>query len=128
MPKDKHPLARLQQINDIFQTRGSAQSVVKAEALAEELGISLRQLRTDMDALREKGAPLEYDPVLKGWRYAPGQYFTILDSIPLTGEDLTCLRIAVETLAKVNHLKDFAHLPEVFGKIHRADPAALFGR
>lgn len=127
MPKDKHPLARLQQINDIFQTRGSAQSVVKAEALAEELGISLRQLRTDMDALREKGAPLEYDPVLKGWRYAPGQYFTILDSIPLTGEDLTSLRIAVETLAKVNHLKDFAHLPEVFGKIHRAAKKWLSG-
>ncbi|MBV6440407.1 MAG: hypothetical protein EPGJADBJ_02076 [Saprospiraceae bacterium] len=120
MPKHKHPLARLQRINDIFQTRSSAQSVVKAEALAEELGISLRQLRTDMEVLRDKGAPLEYDPVLKGWRYTPGQYFTILDNLPLTGEDLACLRIAVETLAKVNHLKNFEQLPAVFGKIHRA--------
>ena len=127
MPKDKHPLARLQQINDIFLTRTSPRAVVKAEALAEELGISLRQLRTDMDVLREKGAPLEYDPVLKGWRYTPGQYFTILDNIPLTGEDLACLRIAVETLAKVNHLKAFASLPEVFGKIHRAAKKWLGG-
>lgn len=120
MPKDKNPLARLQHLNDIFQTRSSAQSVVKAEALAKELDISLRQLRTDMDTLREKGAPLEYDPVLKGWRYQQGQYFTIIDNIPLTGQDLTCLRIAVETLAKVNHLKDFQQLPEIFAKIHRA--------
>lgn len=127
MPKDKQPLARLQRINDIFQTRSSTNAVVKAEALAEELGISLRQLRTDMEVLREKGAPLEYDAVLKGWRYTHGQYFTILDNIPLTGEDLASLRIAVETLAKVNHLKDFSHLPEVFAKIHRAAKKWLGG-
>lgn len=120
MPKSSTPLARLQQINNIFQTRSSAQAVIKAEALAEELGISLRQLRTDMEALRAKGAPLEYDAVLRGWRYTPGEYFTIVDNIPLTGEDLACLRIAVETLAKVNQLKGFEQLPEVFGKIYRA--------
>lgn len=127
MPKNKQPLARLQQINEIFQTRSSARAVVKAEALAEELGISLRQLRTDMEALRDKGAPLEYDAVLKGWRYTPGQYFAILDNIPLTGEDLASLRIAVETLAKVNHLKSFQNLPEVFAKIHRAAKRWLGG-
>lgn len=120
MPRSKQPFARLQRISDILQTRSSARTVVKAEALAEEVGISLRQLRTDMEILRRKGAPLEYDAVLKGWRYREGAYFTILDNIPLTGEDLACLRIAVETLAKVNHLKDFERLPEVFGKIHRA--------
>lgn len=127
MPRSKHPFARLQRISDIFQTRSSAQSVIKAEALADELGISLRQLRTDMESLREKGAPLEYDPVLRGWRYTPGAYFTIVDNIPLTGEDLTCLRIAVETLAKVNHLKGFEQLPEIFGKIHRAAKKWLGG-
>ncbi len=119
MPKST-PLARLQHINNIFHARTSARAVVKAEALAEELGISLRQLRTDMDVLKEKGAPLEYDAVLKGWRYRPGEYFTMVDNIPLTGEDLACLRIAVETLAKVNHLQGFEQLPAVFGKIHRA--------
>lgn len=128
MPKEKHPLARLQQINNIFQTRSSARAVVKAEALAEELGISLRQLRTDMEVLREKGAPLEYDAVLRGWRYRPGEYFTILDNIPLTGEDLACLRIAVETLAKVNRLRGFEQLPEIFGKIHRAAKKWLGGQ
>jgi predicted DNA-binding transcriptional regulator YafY len=120
MPRSKDPFARLQRISDIFQTRSSAQAVIKAGALAEELNISLRQLRSDMDALREKGAPLEYDPVLKGWRFTPGEYFTIMDHIPLTGEDLAGLRIAVETLAKVNSLKGFEHLPTIFGKIHRA--------
>ena len=127
MPKNKHPLARLQQINDILQTRSSAKSVVKAKPLAEEIGISLRQLRTDMEALRGKGAPLEYDAVLKGWRYKPGSYFTILDNLPLTGEELASLRIAVETLAKVNHLRGFEHLPEIFGKIHRAAKKWLGG-
>lgn len=127
MPRSKHPFARLQRISDILQTRSSARAVVKAEALAEELDISLRQLRTDMEVLRQKGAPLEYDPVLKGWRYRPGEYFTILDNIPLTGEDLACLRIAVETLAKVNHLRGFEQLPEIFGKIHRAAKKWLGG-
>jgi len=58
--------------------------------------------------------------VLKGWRYRPGNFFTIVDNIPLTGEDLAALRIAVETLAKVNHLKGYEQLPAVFAKIHRA--------
>ena len=120
MPKHKHPFARLQQLNEIFQSRTSARAVVKAEALADELGISLRQLRTDMDVLKDRGAPLEYDAVLKGWRYRPGNFFTIIDNIPLTGEDLAALRIAVETLAKVNHLKGYEQLPAVFAKIHRA--------
>lgn len=120
MPRSKNPLARLQRISDIFQSRSSAQAVIKAGALAEELNISLRQLRSDMDALREKGAPLEYDPILKGWRFTPGEYFTIMDHIALTGEDLAGLRIAVETLAKVNNLKGFERLPAIFGKIHRA--------
>jgi predicted DNA-binding transcriptional regulator YafY len=120
MPRSKNPLARLQRINDLFLTRSSAKGVIKAEELAEELGISLRQLRTDMEELRDMGAPLQYDPVLKGWRYRQGEYFTILHDIPLTGEDLAGLRIAVETLAKVNHLKGFEQLPEIFGKIHRA--------
>jgi predicted DNA-binding transcriptional regulator YafY len=120
MPINKHPLVRIQRLNELFLTLTSEKSVLKAEPLAEQLGISLRQLRTDMDVLRAKGAPLEYDPVLKGWRYTPGQYFTILDNIALTGEDLAVLRIAVETLAKVNNLKGFEQLPQVFGKIHRA--------
>jgi predicted DNA-binding transcriptional regulator YafY len=120
MPRTKYPFDRLQRINEIFLSRASGQAVIKAENLSVELGISLRQLRTDMDALRNMGAPLEYDTMLKGWRYAPGQYFTILDNLPLTGEDLASLRMAVETLAKVNHLKGFEQLPEVFRKIHRA--------
>ena len=120
MPKTKDPFARYQRINEILQTRTSAKAVVKAEALAEMLDISLRQLRIDMEHLRGMGAPLQYDPVMKGWRYPPGSYFTILDRLPMSGEDLTCLRIAVETVAKINRLKGFEQLPEVFGKIHQA--------
>jgi predicted DNA-binding transcriptional regulator YafY len=120
MPRSKNPLARLQRINDLFLTRSSAHGVIKAKELAEELDISLRQLRTDMEELRNMGAPLQYDPALKGWRYRQGEYFTIVNDIPFTGEDLAGLRIAVETLAKVNHLKGFEQLPEIFGKIHRA--------
>lgn len=120
MPKTKDPFARYQQINDTMLMHTSGRSVVKAEALAEKLDISLRQLRTDMDTMRDMGVPFEYDPVLKGWRYPPGTYFTLLDKLALSGEDLACLRIAVETLAKVNQIKDFKKLPEIFGKIHRA--------
>ncbi len=120
MPKHKHPLARLQHLNDIFNTRRGAQSVVTSEELIERLDISLRQLRTDMEVLRSKGAPLEYVAAKRGWRYAPGAEFTLIDQMPLTSEDVLHLRVAFETLAKAGQMRDFEQLPEVFGKIHRA--------
>jgi predicted DNA-binding transcriptional regulator YafY len=120
MPRTKDPQARLQRLNDLFLRSTSAQAVLKLEDIARRLDISIRQLRVDFDQLKDMGAPLEYDRILRGWRYRPGEPFSIVDNIALTGEDLSALRIAIEMVSKANHLRRFDHLPKVFEKIYRA--------
>lgn len=115
MPVDKKPFERLLRMNEIFNARKGSRSAVTSKELLSRLGISMRQLRIDIKALRAKGAPLEYDPALKGYRYV--ESFGISDNIPLSAEDVLHLRIAVETLSKVNNLEGFQKLPEVFEKI-----------
>lgn len=115
MPIDKKPFERLLRMNEIFNTRKGGRSVVTSKELMSYLGISMRQLRIDIKALKNKGAPLEYDPVLRGYRYS--EPFGISDNIPLSPQDILHLRIAVETLSKVNNLEGFQQLPEIFEKI-----------
>lgn len=118
MPKDKKPQERLQQLNDLFNTRKGSNSAIPVSEILDRLDISLRTFRDDVKRLIEKGAPLVYDPLLKGWKYESP--FDISDPIPLSADDLTLLRIAIETLSVVNHLDDFQRLPEVLDKIRRA--------
>ncbi len=120
MPKNKQPFERYQRIHDLLNRRSSAMAVVKSSELTEELGISLRQLRKDMNWLKEKDAPLEYVPTQYGWRYAPGHEFTLLDQLPLTSEDVLLLTVAFETLAKTGQLRNMEEAKSAFGKIHRA--------
>lgn len=129
MPKDKKPFERYQRIHELLSARSGNQSVVKSADLMEQLGIGLRQLRKDMDAMKDMNAPLEYVPTLYGWRYTPGHEFTLVDRLPLTSEDVLLLRVAFETLSKTGQLKGMEEAKEVFGKIHRAvrkwvDPVA----
>ena len=105
-------------MNDLFNRRKGSSSVVPVSEILEKLGISLRTFHEDKAKLVEKGAPLAYDRKLNGWKYE--MPFDISDPIPFSVEDLTLLRVAVETLSVVNHLDDFRRLPEVFDKIRRA--------
>jgi predicted DNA-binding transcriptional regulator YafY len=116
MPKDKNPTERLLELNRIFNERFGGRSVVKSAELIERFGISLRQLRTDTDALKAKGAPLEYDPKQRGWHYAERFLFT--DSLSLSLDDVAQLRIAAETLSAFSHLDGYRELPEIVNKIH----------
>lgn len=120
MPKDKKPFERYQRINDLMSRRSGTSSVVKSKELMEELGIGLRQLRKDMQAMISMGAPLEYVAALRGWRYEPGHLFTLVDKIPLTSADVLHLRIAFETLSKAGQIHNLAEAKDSFGKIHRA--------
>lgn len=120
MPKDKKPFERYQRIHELLSTRSGANAVVKSSELTEELNISLRQLRKDMDHLKNQGAPLEYMPTLYGWRYTPGHQFTFVDRIPLTSQDVLLLRVGFEMLAKTGQLANMEEAKEAFGKIHRA--------
>jgi predicted DNA-binding transcriptional regulator YafY len=117
--KEKRPSERYQEINNIINRESSAQSLVKGADLARRLGISLRQLRTDMEVMREElGAPLHYDRKLKSWCYTEG--FDFIDKIPMRGQDVLLMRIAIETLSKGGQLKDFESIPAIFQKIYRA--------
>lgn len=120
MPRNKQPFERYQRIHDLLSRRSGTTAVVKSSELIEELGISLRQLRTDMNWLKDKDAPLEYVAAQYGWRYRPGHQFTLVDQLPLTSEDVLLLRVAFETLAKTGQLRDMEQAKEAFGKIHRA--------
>jgi predicted DNA-binding transcriptional regulator YafY len=120
MPKDKKPFERYQRIHEMLSTRSGTNAVVKSSELMAELNISLRQLRKDMDHLKNQGAPLEYVPTLYGWRYPPGHQFTFVDRIPLTSQDVILLRVGFEMLAKTGQLASMEEAKEAFGKIHRA--------
>jgi predicted DNA-binding transcriptional regulator YafY len=117
--KEKRPTDRYQEINNILNRESSEQAVVKSADLTRRLGISLRQLRTDMENMRiDYDAPLDYDYALKGWRYSEG--FDFIDKIPMRSQDVLLMRIAIETLSKGGQLKDFKQIPVIFQKIHQA--------
>lgn len=119
MPKDKKPAERYQRINEIFNLRRGRNAVVRMAELAEMLGVSLRQINTDLQKMRgELNAPLEYDAAQRGWRYTDA--FDIVQGIPLSREDVLTLRIFMEMLGKNGYLKDFDRLPQVLNKIYRA--------
>lgn len=118
MPIDKKPQERLLELNNLFNTRKGNNSVVPVSEILERLGISLRTFREDAKKLIDKGAPLVFDHKLKGWKYK--HPFDFSDPIPLSADDLTLLRVAVETLSMVNHLDDFHRLPAVLDKIRNA--------
>ncbi|MCB9290689.1 MAG: WYL domain-containing transcriptional regulator [Lewinellaceae bacterium] len=109
---------RYQRINYLFNLRKGNQAIVTTEELLGHLGISLRQLRTDIKKMKEMGAPLEYVARERGWRY--NRPFDFSESIPLSGEDIMQLRLAVATLSQVNQLPGFENLTEIFGKIHQS--------
>ncbi|MEI6411089.1 MAG: WYL domain-containing protein [Bacteroidota bacterium] len=119
MPKDKKPALRYQRINDIFNRRRGKNTVVRLQDLADELGVSLRQINEDIRVMREEmGAPMEYVAAQRGWRYS--DEFNIVEGIALSREDVLLLRIFMETLNQSGYLKDFSHLPQVLNKIYKA--------
>lgn len=118
MARNSKAWERYQRINDIFNLRKGSQAVVTTEELLSILGSSLRQLRIDMNKMKEMGAPLEYIARERGWRYT--RPFDFSESIPLSAEDIMQLRLAEATLAQVSHLPGFENLTEVFEKIRRS--------
>lgn len=118
MGRNSNAFERYQRINDVFNLRKGNQAVVTTGELIEKLGIGQRQLRVDMQKMKEIGAPLEYIARERGWRYTSP--FDFSESIPLSAEDIMNLHLAVETLAHVNHIPEFKGLPDVFEKIRRS--------
>lgn len=107
--------SRYLRINHLLNIHRGEKSVVTTTKLLDELEISLRQLRTDMNNMRLLGAPLLYDGRLRGWRYTAA--FDISEPIPLSAGDIMQLKLAVATLAQVNQIPTFQGLTQVFEKI-----------
>lgn len=121
MPKDKKPAERYRRIHEIFTRRSGPGSVIKLQDLADEIGISLRQLSDDMKYLREKGAPFEYVPALRGWRYEDGRNFAVIDDQLFSDEEVLNVRMAIELFNKINPQdKAVGSLPKIFRKIYQA--------
>ena len=115
MSRTSQAFERYQRINDLLNLRKGSQSFVTSKELTDELNIGLRQLRTDMEKMRNLGAPLEYVARERGWRYS--RPFDFSESIPLSAEDIMQLRLATATLAQINEIPAFSGLTEVFEKI-----------
>ncbi len=121
MPKDKKRSQRYQRIHEIFTRRSGPNSFVKLQDLADDLGISLRQLSEDMKYMREKGAPFEYIPALRGWRYEADRNFAIVEEHLISEEEVLTIRMAIELFNKINPMdKTQSALPKIFRKIYNA--------
>lgn len=118
MPKEKNRFQRYHYINDLLNRQGK-HPVATSKFLCEKLEISLRQLRVDIEYMKNQlNAPIEFDYKSQVYRYS--KEFIYLDNLPLTRRDLTHLQIAVETMRKTGQIKHFEQAGEIFGKIHRA--------
>jgi len=122
MPKSNNAHHRYRRIHEKFSRHvGHRTRGIKLEALADELNISLRQVNDDIKYLREMGAPLEYVPSLRAWRYKEGEDFLVLEDQLLNTDELSSLRIAFDLIQRMN-FPDLipADLPKVFQKIYKA--------
>ena len=121
MLKDNKVVRRQRRILEIFQRYRGGSSVLKLEDLARKVGVTVRTLGKDIKYMREKGAPFEYVAAERGWRYGEGRDVAFVDEQLLTGEDVLNIRMAIETLNKINPRdRSAGSLPDVFYKIYKA--------
>lgn len=118
MSRNGNAFERYQKINDLFNRRKGELAVVTTEEILQYLDISERQWRTDVQKMRDLGAPLVYDASKRGWRYS--EPFDFSGSIPITLEDIYNLRLAVSTLSQLNQIADFKDLSQTVDKIRRS--------
>lgn len=118
MTAHKSPAVRLVEINRIFNDRLGSRALVKTAEMTERLGISQRQFQTDLNNLRDRGAPVEYVAHGRGYRYT--EPFLFSDELALSADEVAHLHLAVEALSQFSHLAGYRDLPVIFKKIHQA--------
>jgi predicted DNA-binding transcriptional regulator YafY len=97
------------------------------KALAGLCGVSLKTIRRDLEAMRlELGAPIEYVPAARGYRYANDTF-----SVPaaaLSERDLFALMVAENAVAQYEGTPLAGYLREAFGKVLAVLPGEVRDR
>lgn len=115
MPKDKNPEARLREINRLLTLRKGA--LVTTDELMRACGIGLRQLRIDIQKLRDQGAKIKADFKQGGYTYE--EPFDLV-TMPMSANDISRLKFAAATLAQFRHLDIFKDFAETVDKIEKS--------
>lgn len=115
MPKDKDQAARLREINRLLTLRKGA--YVSTEELMRACDVQVRQLRNDIQALRNLGAQIKTDYKNGGYQYE--EPFDLV-TMPMSTDDVYRLKFAAATLAQFGHLDIFQDFTETVQKIEQS--------
>lgn len=110
---------RFYKIEMLIRSRGS----VRFDALLAELEVSPATLKRDLAYLRERlGAPIEYDPFSRGYRFAQEQWRSVKHELPglwLSEQELHSLLTLHQMLAGLDEGELLGrHLAPMFERIH----------
>jgi predicted DNA-binding transcriptional regulator YafY len=110
---------RFYKIEMLIRSRGS----VRFDTLLDELEVSPATLKRDLAYLRERlGAPIEYDPFSRGYRFAEEQWRSIKHELPglwLSEHELHALLTLHQMLAGLDEGELLGrHLAPMFERIH----------
>jgi proteasome accessory factor B len=120
MQRSKVQFARLIQVD---------QQIRKAEypncfSLAEDLEVSVKTAQRDLDYMRDRlNAPIEYDPLKKGYFYTSGNWF--LPALSLSEGDLLAVLLASRVLEQYHGTPVAKQLEAIFKKIVESLPEKI---
>lgn len=93
-------------------------------SLAKELEISVKTAQRDLDYMRERlNAPIEYDPLKKGYYYTSGNWF--LPALSLSEGDLLAVLLATKALEQYQGTPVAKQLDSIFKKIAESLPTKI---
>ena len=92
--------------------------------LAPLLEVSVKTIQRDLDYMRDRlGAPLEYDPLKKGYHYTSGNWF--LPALSLSEGDLLAVLLASRVLEHYQGTPVAKQLEAIFQKIAESLPEKI---
>jgi predicted DNA-binding transcriptional regulator YafY len=108
--------ARIRRICERMSRETGKDAVLKLADLANDLGISLRQINYDFEYLRDMhDAPLQYDGSLRGWRFTSPFFITKFE---LNQEQAVQVWVGLELMKRIGILDSLPELDIAFRGIH----------
>ena len=117
MKRSKVQFARLIQVDQLIRNN----KFPNCFSLAENLEVSVKTAQRDLDYMRDQlGAPIEYDPLQKGYYYTSGNWF--LPALSLSEGDLFAVLLASRALEQYHGTPVAKQLESIFKKISESLP------